>query len=555
MQRIVSLAFLSALGGCYSGLSTDIDDGGAADGTAGSDDTRDDVDPDPEQACAGVGAAVAPLRRMTRSQYENTIRDLFSGRLAPSESFPESETFEGYSNDLDSAIVSLRTAEDILIAAEDLAEQIVGDPAIVTDCAAGADVSCIDGFVRDFGARAYRRPLHDDEAALLQTAFEAGSEDGFADGIATVVEVALQSPQFLYFVESGKSLAPGVVELTDYELASRLSYLLWDTMPDAALFEAAAAGGLRDPDILESQVRRLLADEERSGPALERFVREWLHVDGVETFDKEASEFPEFDDDLVAAIDSEFSRFVRGVMFGDTPTIEALLTSRSTEIDASLAALYGMDAPVEDWQSVELDANRAGLLTRAAFLAEHSTASASGPLFRGRLIRTQLLCQTIPPPPPDAMANAPEYPPDATERERSAILIAQPACGGCHQLMDPLGLGFEAYDAIGAFRPLDAEGNPIDVSGDIIASPGGDDLRFDGVPELTALLSESDAVSQCVSRQFFQHALGLNGTEVQACASDPIEAAFVDSGGDLHEMIVAFARSPGFWLRLDEEEA
>ncbi len=551
--------------GCYRGVDAHSDgaeaggsDGatGATDGAStGADGGSGDSGADTDAACGELESGLAPMRRLTAVQYRNTIEALFDGAIVPSDRFPVTQTYKSYSNNPLDNVVSLPSAMDLLEAAEEVAVQVIDDVDAVVGCDGAQDEACATGFIADFAARAYRRPITDDERAALLSLYQSAAVDGFADGIGTVVAAVLQSGDFLYLVERGTGeIAPGVVGLSDHEIAARLSYLLWDSMPDDALFAAAIAGELQTDDGIAAQVERMLADTTKSGPALERFVREWTHYDGVPAYDKDATLFPAYTEAMASSVDEELSRYVQGVLASDTPTVERLLTSTSTEVDTELAALFGIAAPpAGQWQAVELDATRSGLLTRPALLAEHSHSTSTGPIFRGELVRTQLLCQELPPPPADAMANTPEYPPDATERERTEILIGHMNCGGCHTLMNPIGLGFEDYDPIGAWRELDVDGSPVDNSGEVIGGPEGTDGTFNGVPELQARLAASEAVTECVAEQFYQYTFGVLPDQVQPCALAPVATRFVESGGDLRELVMALALSNAFRTRLVEE--
>ncbi len=546
--------------GCYHGVG-DAGTAGAADGTAGAEggsagsaDDGSGSDSGGASAACGDGpvAGPAPMRRLTAVQYRNTVTALFDGAITPSAAFPETQTHKNYSNNPSLNVVSLPTAMDLLTAAEDVAVQIIDDVDAVVTCDGAQDQSCAEAFIDEFGARAFRRPLEDDErAALLALYVDAAATDGFADGIGAVVAAALQSPQFLYLVErGGDEIAPGVIALGDYEIAARLSFLLWDSMPDDQLFAAAAAGSLQDPDEIAAQAERMLADTSRSGPAIERFVREWNHYDGVPTYDKDTAVYPQFTAELSASIDQELSRFVQGVLASDEPTLAQLLTSNRSEVDAEVAGLFGVDAPAPGtWASVTLPEERGGLLTRPALLAEHSHRNDTGSIFRGEVVRTQLLCEPMPPPPADAMANVPEYPEGSTERERTEILINHMNCGGCHSLMNPIGLGFEDYDAIGGLRTVDVDGSAIDNSGDVQGGPAAVTGSFHGVVELQAKLAASDEVTTCFASQLYQFGFGLEPGAVDDCVVDSFAPEFVAAGGDIPTLLVALARSEAFRTR------
>jgi len=552
-------AWLAALllTGCYSGrqdMAGGDGDSGGTDAGEGDSSTGEPTD-DPTTDCAGVGAGLAPMRRLTKVQYDNTVRDLFGGAVEPGPSFPASVIHEEYSNNPAANVVSLSTAEDILIAAEHAGQQVTEGIDGIVACEPG--LACAEGFIDDFGRRAFRRPLLAAERqALLDVYVQVESEDGFADGIGTVVTVVLQAPQFLYLFEEGDDeVEPGVVELTDFELATRLSYLLWDTTPDEELLQLAEAGMLREPEALREQAARLLADAGRSGPALDRFFREWMRYDGVPPYDKDVDLFPAYDDALAGAMDQELGHFVEGVLRGGDPTLSTLLTSNTTQVDATMAAFYGVTPPASGWAEVTLPAQeRPGLLSRPALLAEHSTGTSTAPIFRGRLVRTQLLCDVIPPPPDDAMANAPDYPDGATEREKTEILMNHMNCGACHGLMNPIGLGFERFDPLGAFRELDIDGSPVDARGEILSTDEVLAGEFDGLPQLGERLASSEVVTACFANQLYRHSLGLEQTQVLDCAIDPVEQAFVASGGDIPTLLLELVGSNAFRLRVVTEE-
>jgi Protein of unknown function (DUF1592)/Protein of unknown function (DUF1588)/Protein of unknown function (DUF1587)/Protein of unknown function (DUF1595)/Protein of unknown function (DUF1585) len=562
--RTTALAGLLLAAGCYRGAQGHGGDDAASAGTAGegadaagsegASEGGSDTDA-PGSDCAELGAGLAPMRRLTRVQYANTVRDLFDDAITASESFPSSQIFEDYTNNPNANIVSLASAEDILLAAEETALQVIDEVETVVGCAP-LDDTCAEAYVLELATRGFRRPLRDDEhGQLLALYHDVADVDGPAEGIGTVVMAVLQSPQLLYLVEEGaEEIEPGVLRLTDHEIATRLSYLVWDTMPDDELRAAADAGELQTPEQITAQVERLLADRTRSGPALERFVREWVHFDGAPTYDKDLELFPQYDDTLVAAMDGELSRFIQGVLWSDTPTLERMLLASETEVDATMAAFFGVEAPSDGWAAVTLDpAQRPGLLARPALLAEHSLANATAPIFRGKLVRTRLLCQPIPPPPADAMANVPDYPDDATERERTQILIEHENCGGCHSLMNPIGLGFEQYDPIGAWRELDIDGAPVDASGVIIDGPADASGEFVGVRALGELLAASETVDACFARELYRFSLGLGEGQALECAASPVQAAFVDGDGDIIELVTTLASSEAFRYRVLEE--
>lgn len=548
-----------ALTGCYTGMS----DGGSA-GPGGAEGADDDGDGDGaddgeddgvmgEVSCDGLRPGPAPLRRMSDVQYRNTIDDLFLGAVGPSDDFPPTSGAYTFSSDPGANLVTDLAAEQLLLAAEDIGDQVIGAVDQVAPCAGGSsEQACAEAFADTFGPRAFRRPLRDEERALLLAAYDEGSaEAGYADGIGRMVTVALQLPSFLYFIEEGVQAEGDVVELGDYEIATRLSYLLWDTLPDDELWLRAEAGELSDVDEIEAQTRRLLADP-RSSRALARFSREWLGVRQLNVADKDAGNFPEFDDTLIAAMDEQFERYVASVFSGDDPTLAHLLTSNTVDIEASLAPLYGLPAS-EDWRTEDVDPERrAGILTLPAFLAAHSSAIEPSVVHRGYEIRTRVLCQSIAAPPPGATAMGTGLPEDATKAERTRALMDDPTCGGCHQLMNPIGMAFEHYDAIGAWRETYDNGETIETEWDLLYPPQGlETATFDGAAELNQMLAGAEPIATCFARNWMHHSFGVEPgtTEVSQCAMDDIATAFHESGDNLPELVVQLTRSDAFRYR------
>jgi hypothetical protein len=522
-------------------------DTGTGGSEAGTDPTVGDTDDPPEVGCEGLRPARTPLRRLTDVQYRNTIEDLFAGAIVPSDDFPETSLAYEYTTEAAADEITELAAEQVMIAAEDVADQVMANTSVIVGCDLGQ--SCIESFVDDFGSRAFRRPIADDEREILLAAFADGESP--TDGVGRIVAVALQMPGFLYLVEAGAGGDGDVVTLTDHELASRLSYLLWDTMPDEDLRMLADQGELADADALEEQARRLLADP-RAEAGLGRFHREWLDLPPLRGTEKDPTMYPLYDAELVASMSTQFDRLVAGVVRSDDPSLTHLLTADAVEIDANLAAIYGVQAPASGWTELTLDPQqRAGILTTPLLLATHATQIGSSTTHRGKMVRTRILCQPIPPPPPEAAAQAPMLPPDATERERAEALLESAECGGCHSQMDGIGFGFENFDAIGSWRETYASGTEIDASGMLVDPPEGVAAGdFVGAVELAQRLAEADAVSGCYVDHFVHSARGTTPvTEVEACASEDLRAMFLESGQDLAGLVAAFVRSDGFRYR------
>jgi hypothetical protein len=518
---------------------------------------------DPRALCRAshpAGAAeppASPLRRLTRLEYNNTARDLFGFDLAPADGFPADEVAGGFSNNASVLTVSPLLAEKYLEAAEKLAAEAVKNLTALLPCdpAAMGEEPCARQFVQRFGRRALRRPLEAPDVERLMRAFAAGRADGsFAEGIEVVIRAALQSPSFLYRFEIGGMPAAGekLVRLTQPELASRLSYFLWGSMPDDNLSAAADAGGLGSSHQVAQQARIMLQDP-RARRAVTEFHRQWLGVGTLDTLVKDAQAHPEFTEELRVAMRAELPAFIDHLIWSADRRLATLLTAPLGFASGPLATLYGVAAPGPaagaDPQMVSFPPGaRAGVLTQAAVLAVHALPDQSSPVMRGKFVRERFLCQEPPPPPPDLNVTPPEVDPSQPTRERFAQHTASPSCAVCHQLMDPIGFGFEGYDAIGRLRTMDG-GRAVDESGWVVES---DDLDgpFRGAGELGEKLAQSGQVRDCVATQWFRYAFGRHEAAVgDACSLAAVRKAFTSSGGDIRELLVALTQTESFLYR------
>lgn len=500
-------------------------------------------------SCDELQGLPVPMRRLTKAQYENTIRDLFGGAVTPSDLFPESDTSHDFASHAKANTMTTLGAEQTLASAEQVAIQVVSALDTHLPCAPQADRACAEELVRSLGRRAFRRPVRDDEVTRLLGVFDATTDPDFSIKVAAVITTMLQMPQFLYLVEEGAAPPDEYnrVPLTSYEIASRLSYLLWNTMPDGALLTAAEEGRLGTAEGVVAEAQRLLSDRERSTPALVRFYREWLGLEDVlSKTAKNAALFPSFQGAL-PAMDEEIDRFVTSVLEGEA-TLDALLTSEATFVNAELAAFYGVEltAPGEDGWGSAVVPDRPGLLTRAGVMAHYAGLDLPSYVKRGKLVRADLLCDELPEPPPGASTFA--FPPGLSSRERSAMLNDMPACASCHHLLDPIGLALDSFDASGALVSTDAEGQPLDLSGEII--DGGDASGpFTGAGELTQRLAESEVVERCVIGKWFSFQSGRDLSLHDQCTLDDLGVTFASSGDNLMDLVLAIVATDGFRVR------
>ncbi|MDQ3036702.1 MAG: DUF1592 domain-containing protein [Myxococcota bacterium] len=489
-------------------------------------------------------APATPLRRLTRDEYNHTVQHLLDVTARPADAFPADESLHGFAA---GASVSPLQAELYGNAATDLVAALDVDAIAEASCPGAAlDEACVRRVIADFGRRAYRRTVEPAQIDRLVTVFGVGvTDESPQEGLRMVLEAMLQSPYFVYRVELGaETTEPGRVALTPDELASRLSYLVWGTMPDDELFSAAETGALRTADDLTAHAERMLADE-RARDAMREFYIHWLELDftGVT---KDPARYPEFDDALVASMTHEAERLIDHVLWDSTGTLDELLTAPYTFVDERLAEVYGIEGVVGDEMvRVDLDpAQRAGLLMLPGVMARHARPEQSSPVLRGVFIRERVLCQSIAPPPADLIVVPPDPDPSLSTRQRFEQHRTDPSCSSCHRLMDPIGFGFENFDAIGAWRDTD-EGFDVDATGEIIATEDANGT-FDGAAEMVTRLAASSDVQSCVTRQWFRSTFGRTEATSDTCTLDEVGAAFEESGHDLRTLVLALVRTDAF---------
>ncbi|HVU00099.1 MAG TPA: DUF1592 domain-containing protein [Polyangiaceae bacterium] len=491
------------------------------------------------------------LRRLNRFEYDNTVRDLLGDSSQPASAFPPEEKRLGFDNNATALQVSPALVEQYMLTAETLAKSVLANNrSKIVSCDSAADAAgCETTFITEFGARAYRRPLTDAEVGTLRTVFDAGAATDFDTGVRLVVETVLQSAPFLYRVEFGATPASGetVVRLTSWEMASRLSYLVWQSMPDDELFAKATAGELDTPERIGEQVKRMLEDP-KAHDVFAHFHDQWLKLDLLSGIDKDTAVFPTFSAPLAPLMTSETQKFLDWVVFQGPGTLDALLTSNVSFLNADLATYYGVSGVSgSDFQQVTLDDTRnAGFLTKGGLMAMLGKANQTAPVQRGKFVREQLLCQPLKPPPANIMIKPPELSSTLSTRERFAAHRTQTLCASCHELMDPIGLGFENFDGAGLFRTTE-NGKSIDATGQVNESdiPG----TFDGAVDLAKKLAGSDQVRSCVATSWFRFANGRAETEDDACTMLGVTKKFSDAKYDLKTLLVALAESDSFQYR------
>jgi hypothetical protein len=499
----------------------------------------------------GGGATVqdAELRRLTHSQFNHTVRDLLGDQTTPANQFPPEDFVNGFRNQSQGQSLSPLLVEAYSAAAERLARSAFqgGDTHGLLPCKPSA--ACRGRFVREFGLRAFRRPLDAGE----QKRYEAlmARETDFFKGAQLVLEAMLQSPNFLFRMDTTTD-----PKLKPWATASRLSYSLWDTMPDAELFAAAGRGELSTRAGVEKQTRRMLADP-KAKESLNEFVSQWLRFDRLLTASKDRRKFPLYTRETANAMTEEARTFFSDLVWNNR-NFMTIFTADYGYVSPELAGIYGVKAPAKDFDRVPFPAGseRAGLLGQGLFLALTAKPEESSPTARGLFVREQFLCQHVPDPPPGVNTNLPpvtEAKPQ-TNRDRMSEHATNPTCATCHKLIDPIGFGLEKFDAVGARRDQFSlqfrSGKPgggrgmaprtVNLNIDSLGNVAGlSDSQFSSPAELGAVLAKSSQCQECVVKQYFRYTAGRLETPADRPVILKATEEFRNSQFKFQELIVS----------------
>ncbi len=526
---------------------------GGGDGTAGGDgngagDSESSFDP-----------PATTSHRISSSQYANAVRMLFGEPLTiplvPTEDYSK---FTYSSIDLATRTISRVEVEQYEAASYALVDEIWADAArrdALLGCAPPtASDACVRAFYERFTRKAWRRTPASAEIDQLVALGQTIADD-LGDtwrGLRFATASILLSPHFLWRVEMGEPDADtGLTKFTSVEMASRLSFLIWDGLPDEELLVLGEGGDLSDVDTVRDQARRMV-DDDRARGSLAKFFRELMILYDIDaTLEKDAAIFPQLTETLGASMRTEIEMLFQDVVFDQEGDFRKLLTTRTTYLNEELANVYGIEGVVgPDFVRVELpdDGRRAGLLTTAGFLANNKAKNAyiaeTSPTHRGRFVQLKLLCLDIPPPPPgDVDTNVPPNDPDnpSTLRERLSGHVADDTCNGCHQFMDPIGFSLQHFDAIGAWRDTE-NGLPVDSSAEIEGQP------VNGGVEMAELLAELPIVAQCIARNFYAHAIGRveDPDDADQRPLETLGAQFAASDYDFKNLVIELVVNEGF---------
>ena len=415
---------------------------------------------------------------------------------------------------------------------------------------AAEEAPCARKILANLARRAYRRGATDEDVQTLLSFYNRGRAAGsFDDGIRSALERVLVSPDFLFRIEADPADvgAGSVYRVSDVELASRLSFALWSSIPDDTLLDLAMGGKLHEPKVLEQQVSRMFADPRARTSLVHNFFEDWLQTRNVWLLNPDSTKFPWFDDNLRTAFVTETEMFLDAQLKEDHSILD-LLTSNETFLNEQLARHYGISGIYgSHFRRVKLtDENRFGLLGKASTLAVTSYATRTSPTIRGKWLLENILAAPMPAPPPNIPAleasNKENKP--LTVREMLEMHRASPACAGCHARMDPLGLSLENFDAIGQWRATDA-GHSIDASGVLL-----DGTKVSGPKELRqALMAQKTQFATAVTEKLLTYSLGRGLEYYDAPAVRAIDRAAAADGYRWSSLILAIVKSAPFQMR------
>jgi len=491
-----------------------------------------------------LAASSRTVRRLSEREYLNVVTELlgapFAAVAAPM--FPFEPRVAGFDNQNSALLVSAAFQESLA----NVAEKASAMPT--------ASTSCLDTFARAFARNAFGRSPTSDEAQHLLAVAALGTS--YANSVQLLVEAILQSPQMLYLSELGPD-APksgATTALTQQEIASQLSFLLTGGRPDEELLLAADQGHLASSADIKAQVSRLMVTP-RAKQQLRLLVNGWADMGPVAEAPKDTLYFPTYTPDVVAAMQKEFDAFVDDNVAGGQGTLSALMSATSARIPASLDSIYGTELSGGPGGSQTLDPkHRRGILSLPAVLTYHASNQHSGPITRGLLVRRQLLCQTIPPPPDSVLQQIAANPIDTTDKARTTRMKyeqhkTQASCSACHQQFDVIGFGMEEMDGIGRYRTTE-NGLPVDTSGQLNNTDV--DGPFTGVADLSGKLGSSKMFAACFVQQFFRFAESRAPLATDQCTIDAWANAFHDGGEHVNDLIASYVSDPGFATRQED---
>jgi hypothetical protein len=501
--------------------------------------------------------APAPTRRLSNVEIANAFRVLTGATSVAATTLPP----DAYSYSFDRTVQSQTVIDRTLMglgAMADEATTALTETALATwssACAVkgtlgtdGAALAtkrrpCAQGLLTTWAQTAYRRPLTDDEKNTLLALYDAAGT--YRDGINQLIRFVLQSPSFLYVIEEGTpdDQHPGTVKLNDYEIATRLSLLFCETLPDAALMTAATNGELQDPAAVKAQAERLF-NLPCAHTTIQHFYAQWLNLISVPALMPDPATYPNFNAKVRSGMQTEDQTFFEQMTWNNNASLADLFRADYTYADQSLAKVYGLTGLGTTAAKVMLPAQRRGILTHSSILSLTSHTDRTSPVRRGVFVIRNLLCLPLANPPQNVNTNLPPIDKSLTARQQFEQLTQQSFCQNCHSEINPIGFGMEDFDGIGQYRTMDGP-LPLDTNGSVpaIALSG-----FNGAAALSMAIADRPELQLCFARKWLRFGLGrLEGQQDESSLTALINME--KGGGTLHSVMVGLTGTYAFTHR------
>ncbi len=492
------------------------------------------------------------LRRLTRSQFRNAVRDIFGVEVDVTKLDSDIGQFAAIG--AGAVETSPRGVEQYQTAIEEAVDAVWSDATKrgqFIGCTPGSAVAdaCTRTFIETMGRRAWRRPLEAAEVdQLASVASTAVTELGSGvEGVRWATVAMFISPSFLYRPELGTADATGKLRFTGYEAAGRLAFLIWNSLPDKQLLDDAASGALSTTEGLRTAVNRLLDASNGAGrEAVGEFAQQYMELDRVLSQPKDTGLYPSYNAALQVGMVRDMRATWEGLAFDDKANALTLFSTPKVTVNAELAKLYGLDATgltstTFKTMSLPADSARVGILSKAGFLSQFANQREGSPTLRGKFIREWLMCKVVPPPPEGVALVLPELDPNrpTTKRQRLDAHRQSPECAGCHALMDPLGLPLENFDAIGTYRTTES-GLPIDSSGEV------NGVSIANSRAMGEAIAQSKPIAACMVRRFHAYAVGHEERDVDGTVINDLISSFETSGYQLRDLVLATVTHEAF---------
>jgi hypothetical protein len=496
---------------------------------------------------------VQPTWRLTNIEYANTVHDLLG--FTPTVPLDPDGAAGGFSAGLgagDASVIAYHAS------AIDIAAKAITNVQTLTGCAAtstgAAATTCASKFVDTFGPKVFRRPIDDGLRTSLNGLYAAVSAQyGFSAGIQSVLEEMLQSPYFLYHLElEERAAGNGKVPVTGYSMASRLSYLIWASMPDDALFAKAAANQLSSSDQVQTELTRMLVDP-KAKSGLQNFYEQWLRVNAM-PLSKTGKYGDSYTPAMQASIRASFDAQVEAALWSDGGGLTQLLTGTKAFVDANTAPLFGMNGVTgTGLQEINVNAQqRVGILMHPAIMATFATDNGTHPIKRGVFVWDQVLCQPLPDPP----ANVPTFPgvpANASVRQAYETFTSPPLCQGCHARINPVGFLFESYDTLGAYRTIDDNNQPVNSQVTIAgASADAINVATSNAAQFAAnVAKEGTLASDCLVAQLYRYTIKRMDAGADEDILTTLNTKFKDGGESIKTLLSALTQTEPFLNRMN----